>query len=453
MTAPFTPTHTIPLGGLPTWPAPDPSASAATTLAAGLEVALRERRGDWASVRAADGRGGWVDGRLLLPISPPPAGASGATDLDSLLEQVSRNDLLAGVVAVAVSAIAGAVLWPLLGLPARLIGALVPAGDCTSRQPGSTAMWICSAGVGLLQLAAPIVLIAIGVVFRRPLIARLAQLARRVPANGRFLAAPVLSTGLFTMVYADIHRDTAGDSGLVPQRVFPAVIGLVVFALGRWGPSLAARGRRLLERRDSLPGWTRLLLALGVPIVAAFLLNNQERVYMSARNEQLVILLTVATSALALFPRSGDLGDVRWNLGGGWARALMRGGVGGVLDEAAERIPHREGGPRPARPAPPPDRPTDVPRAATSPRVGVGLARTDGAADPASAASRWAPSHRVTHGGAECRETPAPTAPVTATLDAGLEVRVVERRGEWACILCSNAWSAWVDGRLLEPAE
>ncbi len=34
-------------------------------------------------------------------------------------------------------------------------------------------------------------------------------------------------------------------------------------------------------------------------------------------------------------------------------------------------------------------------------------------------------------------------------LDPLLPVQVVERRGDWALALCSNGWSAWVDGRLL----
>jgi hypothetical protein len=36
-----------------------------------------------------------------------------------------------------------------------------------------------------------------------------------------------------------------------------------------------------------------------------------------------------------------------------------------------------------------------------------------------------------------------------ANLDAGLDVMLLERRGEWAHIRCSNGWEAWVDGRRL----
>ena len=43
----------------------------------------------------------------------------------------------------------------------------------------------------------------------------------------------------------------------------------------------------------------------------------------------------------------------------------------------------------------------------------------------------------------------ADTTQPTAAIPAGLEVQLLERRGDWARILCSNGWDAWVDGREL----
>jgi uncharacterized protein DUF6777 len=46
-----------------------------------------------------------------------------------------------------------------------------------------------------------------------------------------------------------------------------------------------------------------------------------------------------------------------------------------------------------------------------------------------------------------------PSVPAVAHLEQGLEVQLVERRGDWARVLCSNGWSGWVDARLLvEPS-
>jgi hypothetical protein len=45
-------------------------------------------------------------------------------------------------------------------------------------------------------------------------------------------------------------------------------------------------------------------------------------------------------------------------------------------------------------------------------------------------------------------EEPDPARP-TVPLDPLLPVRLLERRGDWGRVLCSNGWSAWVDGRCL----
>ncbi|MCP9960076.1 hypothetical protein [Streptomyces sudanensis] len=58
------------------------------------------------------------------------------------------------------------------------------------------------------------------------------------------------------------------------------------------------------------------------------------------------------------------------------------------------------------------------------------------------------PTHVVPRHGAPAWETPG-TARPTVPLDPFLPVRLLERTGDWARVLCSNGWSAWVDGRLL----
>lgn len=60
------------------------------------------------------------------------------------------------------------------------------------------------------------------------------------------------------------------------------------------------------------------------------------------------------------------------------------------------------------------------------------------------------PSHVVPPDGLPTWSAPDATRPMPA-LDPLLPVQVVEREGDWARALCSNGWSAWVDGRLLLP--
>ncbi|MFC9239198.1 hypothetical protein ACFTZK_22530 [Streptomyces decoyicus] len=63
-------------------------------------------------------------------------------------------------------------------------------------------------------------------------------------------------------------------------------------------------------------------------------------------------------------------------------------------------------------------------------------------------APEFLPSHVVPPEGMATWTAPDTTRP-TAPLDPLLPVQVIERRGDWARALCSNGWSAWVDGRLL----
>ncbi|WP_406859082.1 hypothetical protein ABZO31_02055 [Streptomyces sp. HUAS MG47] len=58
------------------------------------------------------------------------------------------------------------------------------------------------------------------------------------------------------------------------------------------------------------------------------------------------------------------------------------------------------------------------------------------------------PTHVVPRDGLPAWEAPDPSLP-TDPLDAFLPVQLLDRVGDWAQILCSNGWSAWVDGRLL----
>lgn len=67
--------------------------------------------------------------------------------------------------------------------------------------------------------------------------------------------------------------------------------------------------------------------------------------------------------------------------------------------------------------------------------------------DPAPAPN-FRPTHVVPPDGLPAWEAPDPARP-TDPLDALLPVELAERRGDWAYVVCSNGWAAWVDGRLL----
>jgi len=64
----WSPTHTVPAGGLAAWANPDPSLPPVAVLPERVELAVEASSGDWAHVRAQNGWVGWVDGRRLIAV-------------------------------------------------------------------------------------------------------------------------------------------------------------------------------------------------------------------------------------------------------------------------------------------------------------------------------------------------------------------------------------------------
>ncbi|MFC9327127.1 hypothetical protein [Kitasatospora sp. NPDC057015] len=58
------------------------------------------------------------------------------------------------------------------------------------------------------------------------------------------------------------------------------------------------------------------------------------------------------------------------------------------------------------------------------------------------------PTHVAPQDGMPTWTAPDPSHP-SARLDPLLPVQLLDRQGDWSRIVCSNGWSAWVDGRLL----
>lgn len=63
-------------------------------------------------------------------------------------------------------------------------------------------------------------------------------------------------------------------------------------------------------------------------------------------------------------------------------------------------------------------------------------------------AFEFRPTHVVPAEGLATWAGPDPSEP-SVPLDPLLPVQLTENRGDWARVLCSNGWSAWVDGRML----
>jgi SH3-like domain-containing protein len=66
----FRPTHEVPLGGIATWSAPDPSRQADNRIEGGVPVQVLTEATGWAHVRCSNGWEAWVDVLALGPMLP-----------------------------------------------------------------------------------------------------------------------------------------------------------------------------------------------------------------------------------------------------------------------------------------------------------------------------------------------------------------------------------------------
>ncbi|WP_433730528.1 SH3 domain-containing protein [Nocardia sp. CA-129566] len=69
----------------------------------------------------------------------------------------------------------------------------------------------------------------------------------------------------------------------------------------------------------------------------------------------------------------------------------------------------------------------------------------------APAAAPWYPTHQVPEGGMAAWASPDPRFGPITSIDPGVELQILERAGDWAHIACNNGWTAWVDGRAMQP--
>jgi hypothetical protein len=298
----WSPTHRVPDAGLAAWEQPDPAAPSARNLPAGTAVQLVEANGAWARVVMQHGREWWVDGRALEQLVFTDQKSNAVLDVIA----GPGKDMLAVVAVLAVTMAISHLLAPLLALPGNALKDAIPRGDCTGEIAGTSAMYVCSVKVGFMTVLGPVLVLVTGLVFRRPLMRQVRKLTLKLPRNSSMFVTPALATAMFTMVYASVHSQTSGQNGLVPQRMFPALLGLLTFLAARLRGTVARRFGGAIAARDRIPGLVRAVLAVGLPMVVAYVIMRQDRVTETAAKEQIVALLTVFLSYSALVPRDGD---------------------------------------------------------------------------------------------------------------------------------------------------
>lgn len=255
-------------------------------------------------------------GSALTPTAPrQPAGGAAASPVPAVSQE--PGGLAAAAVVFFVCAAVSWIGWLPLGLPALLVGAIVPPGDCTGVYPGTPEMYVCSAGVALLSAVGPLAVLLLLFLLRAPLAKLVRDLTLKVPEKARYLVTPVTATVLFTIAWSGLHS-TEGGSGLLPQTMFPAVVGLFTFVTTRYGPALQRSLGPFFDFRDQFPKGLRLLVAVAVPLLLGLLITSEERVSAATFKEQIIALASMIAGYLAIAPGQGEpQSGVRRPAGGG----------------------------------------------------------------------------------------------------------------------------------------
>lgn len=232
------------------------------------------------------------------------AGTTGDVVLRYLDRAAEDGTGVRATIAVAIAAaLISIVGWVPLGFPVRALTGIVPVGDCFGVPQGPLA-YACSAKVALLTLAAPVALLAAAFFLRRRIAEIIKRSVERMPQAARFLVGPSVATALFVLTWANAHMD-ALQWGLVPQILFPTVIGLFGWITIRWNVAIQERLSGFFERRDTLTRRRRFAIAAAVPVVLGLVIGLDPAGF--PWKEQLVVLVGLASAYLALVPRHGDL--------------------------------------------------------------------------------------------------------------------------------------------------
>lgn len=221
--------------------------------------------------------------------------------------QSEPTGLLAALLVLIVCAVVSLIGWIPLSWPAQFIDGLLPDyyNWCGQFETGSIPMYGCSALVGALAAAGSLVIVIALFVLRRPIAAAFRRIAAALPEESRFLVGPVAGTLAFTIAWAGTHFETAGQAGFLPQPIFPAMVGLFLYAVARWGAPMQRVLGPLLAGRDRFPIGYRVLAAIAVPLAFSLLMGNQSDAQ-AALKGQVVAMVALISGYVALMPRTGS---------------------------------------------------------------------------------------------------------------------------------------------------
>ena len=240
--------------------------------------------------------------------------------------------IVAGLLAFVGCAVFSCIAWYPLGGPVYAIALAFRGFGCGNVAPGSTTMFFCSAGVALLQLLPAAIALVLIFVFRKPLMRWVQGITPKLSPGIQFLVAPAVATCLFVIVWAGVHYTLPIQTGLLPQIIFPAVIGLFTFIVVRYSEGLQRALDPFFESRDRFPRWLRFVGVLAVPLLLSVLITQPWRTIVAAgpQLEHFIVLVALVVAFLLLAPRAGELAPIAVR-SGGRGSAQARGGKDGMV--------------------------------------------------------------------------------------------------------------------------
>ena len=234
--------------------------------------------------------------------------------------------VVAALLVIVACALVSCIAWYPLGGPVYGMTFAFRSIGCASLTPGSLQMFFCSAGVGLLQLVPAAVVLLLIFIFRKPLIKLVQRVAVKLPPSSHFLVAPLVATLLFILVWAGVHYTLATRMGLLPQIIFPAVVGLYTFIVVRYREGFQRALDPFFEGRDHVPRWLCFVGVFAVPFLIGVLVTQPWRQIVAAgpQVEHFIVLVALVVAFLLLTPRAGKAVPVAVPSGAG-----SRGGARG----------------------------------------------------------------------------------------------------------------------------
>lgn len=192
--------------------------------------------------------------------------------------------------------------WRLFAIVGGLLGFIVRPRFCEgyAGREGTFQMYLCSFRVAAQVFAGPLIISLLLFATRNLIVRRVAELAKKMWPELRYMVLPAAATCFFAISWASMH--STGSVGFVSQGSFPAVVGLLTFAVAKFDAHIQSHFRQVFARRDLVPKPLRWLLLLTVPFLLSLVITFQKFVSEPDTKEQFVVLVSLTLGYLALTP-------------------------------------------------------------------------------------------------------------------------------------------------------